>query len=181
MIYSTCFYFHIQSPNNVFRYEVIGDGDGPSYFFVNQNDGSVTLIKSVLNTGASGYTVRHHNKNLFQNLIIIISIVILCQFFFHLSMNLSWIAWIYIKSCVLSCIVQWTQNNFYIISLPTAFLKMSDNSYLFLDISWESGPLTKASHSCHLLPQWRWSSLVWQWSLASFYPHIPEPSQKIQL
>ena len=75
--YSICFYFYFQSPNNVFRYEVIGDGDGPSYFFVNQNDGSVTLIKSVLNTGASGYTVRHHNKKLFPNLIIILSIVIL--------------------------------------------------------------------------------------------------------
>lgn len=48
----------VDSPNNVFRYELIGDGDGPSYFFVNQNDGSVTLIRSVLNTGASGYVLK---------------------------------------------------------------------------------------------------------------------------
>ncbi|KAK3089813.1 hypothetical protein FSP39_006721 [Pinctada imbricata] len=48
----------VEAPNNVVRYDVIGENDAPTYFYVNPVDGTITLLRSVLNTGASGYRLR---------------------------------------------------------------------------------------------------------------------------
>ena len=46
-----------QAPNNEFQFSAVGDGDATTYFFVNPLDGRVTLLRSVENTGVSGYQV----------------------------------------------------------------------------------------------------------------------------
>ena len=46
-----------QAPNNEFQFSAVGDGDATIYFFVNPLDGRVTLLRSVLDTGVSGYQV----------------------------------------------------------------------------------------------------------------------------
>ncbi|KAL5018733.1 hypothetical protein ScPMuIL_004455 [Solemya velum] len=45
-------------PNNQFSCSLIGDGDGPEFFFVNPLSCDVVLIKSVEDTQANGYTLR---------------------------------------------------------------------------------------------------------------------------
>ncbi|GFN78435.1 protocadherin fat 4, partial [Plakobranchus ocellatus] len=46
------------APNNVFRYNSIGDNDAPNFFYVNPLSGEISLLNSLENTLQSGFVLR---------------------------------------------------------------------------------------------------------------------------
>ena len=49
--------FFFQAPENTVRYQIIGDGNAPTYFYINPVDGVITLLQSVEFTQTSFYRV----------------------------------------------------------------------------------------------------------------------------
>ncbi|WAQ96421.1 FAT4-like protein [Mya arenaria] len=46
------------APDNVVRYEIVGDGQAPNYFYINPVDGRISLLASVENTATSFYKIQ---------------------------------------------------------------------------------------------------------------------------
>ena len=56
-MYTNIIMLHLQAPNNVIKYSIVGDGDAVGYFYVHPTEGRITLLRSVLDTGRSVYRV----------------------------------------------------------------------------------------------------------------------------